>query len=420
MQSEILSIGDELLIGQVINTNASFISARLNSIGIEVPRITTLGDNEEKIFEAIDAAWKTNDIVIATGGLGPTHDDISKNVVAKYFKKQLVLDKMVLSRVQARFRTFGIRKMPESNLSQAMVPVGFQALPNQKGTAPGLYYSSKGKTFIILPGVPHEMEWLLITHCLPKLQKDYAKKLGSVIMHRTLLTSGVGESTLSEKIGNVDTFLVPGATLAYLPKISGVRLRISVRAKTTKQAQMSIDKIDSYIRKKIPNVIFGVDSDLLEGAVVGMLKKKKATLCVAESCTGGMLSMRITNVEGSSKVFQGGIISYANEVKTNELRVSEKLIKKYGAVSQECASAMAEGALKKFQTTFALSITGIAGPDGGTKDKPVGTIWIALAEANKPTTAKLFHFGNERAVNRERSADAALNMLRGRLLTKQR
>jgi nicotinamide-nucleotide amidase len=418
MQAEILSIGDELLIGQVINTNAAFISQKLNVIGIDVSRVTTVGDNEKEILNAMKSAWQRNDIVIATGGLGPTHDDISKNVVAKFFKKKLILHKKTLAQVKVRFRTFGIKKMPEVNMGQAMIPQGFAALANKKGTAPGLLYSAKGKTFIILPGVPHEMSWLMEEHVLPQLQKNYKRKLQNAILHRNLLTVGIGESTLAEKIGDVNSFLENGATLAYLPRASGVRLRISVRTSSPEAAKQIADRIEKHIRKKASQYIYGKDDDSLAEVVVHLLHRKKAHIATAESCTGGLLSAKLTEVAGLSEVFPGGIISYANEVKKSELGVSAEILKRHGAVSKETAIAMAEGIREKFNTRFALSITGIAGPDGGSKLKPVGTVWIALAEKNKETTARVFQLGKERNIVRERSADSALEMLRRRLLEK--
>ncbi len=416
LNAEIISIGDELLIGQIINTNASYISNSLNAIGVDVTRVTTIGDNEKRLTAAIALAWQENDIVIATGGLGPTHDDISKVIVAKFFKKKLVLHKPTLIRVKARFKSFGIGKMPEANISQAMIPEGFTVLKNEKGTAPGLLYSKGGKIFVILPGVPHEMKWLMEQHVIRLIRKMYARKLGNVILHKTLLTTGIGESLLAEKVGDVTTFLEKGTTLAYLPKVSGVRVRISVRSNNEKSGKETLRRIEKHIRKQIAPFIFGINDETLEEAVVTLLKKQKATISTAESCTGGMLSMKLTNIAGSSEVFFGGVISYTNTVKIKELGVPPAVIKKYGAVSEECALAMAESALKKFSTTYALSVTGIAGPDGGTIKKPVGTVWIALAQENAPTITKLYHLGADRPINRERSSDLALELLRRRLL----
>jgi nicotinamide-nucleotide amidase len=416
MKSEILSIGDELLIGQVINTNAAVISKQLNAAGIEVSRVTTLGDSEGSILAGMRSAWKEHDIVIATGGLGPTHDDISKHVVARFFKKKLELNKKVLADVEARFRSFGIKNMPKSNISQAMVPDGFEVLTNKKGTAPGLWYHDKGKTFVILPGVPHEMAWLMEQAVIPRLKRTYPKR-GSLIIHRTLLTIGIGESALAERIGDIQKFLTGGTTLAFLPKTSGVRLRISVRNASAKKAKSLVDNFEKYIRAKCGDVIFGTEDGTLEEGVYALLKKHSATLSTAESCTGGMLSMKITNIPGATEIFTGGVISYDNAVKVDELQVPKKTIKDFGAVSGEVAKAMAEGAQKKFGTTYSLAVTGIAGPTGGTPEKPIGTVWVALAEEGKETSTKLFHFAGDRNIIRERSADSALEMLRRRLLS---
>jgi len=296
------------------------------------------------------------------------------------------------------------------------VPDGFEVLTNKKGTAPGLWYHDKGKTFVILPGVPHEMAWLMEQAVIPRLKRTYPKR-GSLIIHRTLLTIGIGESALAERIGDIQKFLTGGTTLAFLPKTSGVRLRISVRNASAKKAKSLVDNFEKYIRAKCGDVIFGTEDGTLEEGVYALLKKHSATLSTAESCTGGMLSMKITNIPGATEIFTGGVISYDNAVKVDELQVPKKTIKDFGAVSGEVAKAMAEGAQKKFGTTYSLAVTGIAGPTGGTPEKPIGTVWVALAEEGKETSTKLFHFAGDRNIIRERSADSALEMLRRRLLS---
>lgn len=416
LTAELLSIGDELLIGQIVNTNASYLSEQLNSLGIEVKRITTVGDNEKDIIRAMQRARKENDIVIATGGLGPTHDDISKNVVAKFFKKKLVLDTKTLRHVEARFKSFGYKKMPENNIGQALVPQDFTALRNDKGTAPGLLYYDNNKTFIIMAGVPHEMKWLTQKWVLPYLKKHYKGRFGQAIIHKTLLATGIGESLLAEKIGDMKDILEAGVTLAFLPKTSGIRLRISARAPSQSKAEAAIKRVEKRINSKVSQYIFGSDEQTLEDIVVSLLRKKGQTVSFAESCTGGMLAMRLTSVAGASNVYHGSVVTYADSLKTRELNVTPKILKQHGAVSEECVKAMAVGALKKFQTTFGIAISGIAGPDGGTPDKPVGTIWIALAERGHSTIAKKYHFGDGRPIVRERACDAALEMLRQRLL----
>jgi nicotinamide-nucleotide amidase len=415
IRAELLSIGDEILIGQIVNTNASFISQQLNAIGIDVHRITTVGDNEKDILEAIKRAWKESDVVIATGGLGPTHDDISKNLVAKFFGKPLRLDKKTLAHVKARFKRLGYKKMPEVNIGQAMVPKDFIALRNDHGTAPGLWYTDKGKTFVILAGVPHEMKFLMAKWVIPSLRKTYKGKFGQAIIHKTLLATGIGESALAEKVGDMKDILEKGATLAFLPKTSGIRLRISARAENQKKALSLVSRVESRILLRAGAYVFGADDDRLEEVVIKLLKEHKKTISTAESCTGGLLSEKLTNISGASEVFPGGIVSYSYEAKTKELRVPSELLRKHGAVSEECAKAMAEGALKKFGTDYALAITGVAGPDGGTKEKPVGMVWIALAEKGKETATKLLQTAGSRSIVRERSTDAALDKLRRRL-----
>lgn len=413
--AELLSIGDELLIGQVINTNAAYIADALGSIGIYVHRVTTVGDNEKGLRQAIRRAWSESGVVIATGGLGPTHDDISKRVVAKFFGKKLHFDRATLRQVQARFRPLGYKTMPEGNEGQAMIPDGFEALRNEKGTAPGLLYHHNQRTFIILPGVPQEMEWLMTKWVVPKLRTFY--KTTGVILHRTLQTTGIGESVLANTIGDVKEFLEEGVTLAFLPRIGGVRLRLTVRAKTGAEANRKLDKAARYIYSKAGHSIFGEADTTLEEAVVSLLRKRHATIATAESCTGGMLAARLTNVAGASDVYPGSIVAYANAVKVHELGVSRTLLDRHGAVSEEVVTAMAEGARKKFDTTFGLAITGIAGPSGGTPEKPVGMVWIAIAEQGKVSEAMLLHNLGDRRTIRERSAEFALEFLRQRLIT---
>lgn len=415
MRAEIISIGDELLIGQVINTNASYLSEKLGEVGISVSRVTTVGDALPDIQLAFQRAWKEADVVIVTGGLGPTHDDISKDAVAKFFKKKLKLDKKILKAVEARFARFGYKKMPEINVGQAMVPEDFKALRNNAGTAPGLLYQEKGKTFVILPGVPPEMKWIMEDSLLKILKKNTSGKVSEVIRHKILMTYGIGESALAELIGDVKLILEEGATLAFLPKVPIVRLRISVKGKTEKMVSSKIARIESRLRKKAGRYIYGVDDITLERVVVQLLQKKNLRLATAESCTGGLLAARLTNIAGVSKVYVGGIVSYSNEVKHNLLGVSDKILQKFGAVSEQTARKMAEGVRVRLATDLAISITGIAGPDGGSVEKPVGTVWIALAQVGHETFARHFQFGGERDTIRERSAFAALDMIRARI-----
>jgi nicotinamide-nucleotide amidase len=415
MKAEIISIGDELLIGQVINTNATYLGTRLGEIGIGVDRVTTVGDAKGAILRAFKRAWAEEDVVIVTGGLGPTHDDISKAVVAQFFGKQMKLHAPTLTAIRKRFSKAGYAKMPESNIGQAMIPTGFQVLRNHVGTAPGLLYSEKGKTFVILPGVPHEMQWIMQDSVLKYLRNRYKGKGLEVIRHRTLLTTGIGESSLAELIGDVKDILEPGATLAYLPKSPIVRLRISVRGKSERTVALTMLGVEIRIRCKIAKFIYGVDDETLQSAIVDTLRETQSTISTAESCTGGLLAAHITSVPGASDVFKGAVVSYDNEVKIRELSVPKNILTKHGAVSEEVARLMAEGVRKKLGTTFGLSITGIAGPTGGTRAKPVGTVWIGLAQSGHKPIAKRFRFIGDRSAVRERSTINALDMLRRRI-----
>ena len=414
MRAELITIGDELLIGQVVNTNAAFIAKELGALGIPVVRQTTVGDEANAILSEFRTAWKAADVVIVTGGLGPTHDDISKAVVAKFFRAKLELHGPTLAAVRKRFATLGYSKMPDVNIGQALVPAGFRPLKNDFGTAPGLLRHERGKTFVILPGVPSEMDFLLKTGVIPFLRRTYKKKL-EVILHRTLLTSGIGESTLAERIGDPATFLRNGTTLAFLPRASGVRLRITTCAKTKAAAQRELTRVEAILRERAGTYIFGSEEDSLEELIVRLIAEQGKTLATAESCTGGLLASMVTSVSGASKVFKGAIVAYHNKVKERELGVRHQTLERFGAVSEETAREMAQGALERLGTDFAIGITGIAGPNGGTPDKPVGTIWLALAERGAETTTRKLTGDFGRTMNRERAAAQAIEMLRKRL-----
>lgn len=411
MQAEIITIGDELLIGQVVNTNAAFLGRELSMLGIPAMRETTVGDDLKSIFAAFRRAWKESDVVIVTGGLGPTHDDISKAAVAKFFHAKMALHKPTLKAVRDRFARLGYEKMPEANIGQAMVPEGFRALRNERGTAPGLLRHELGKTFVILPGVPQEMEGIMQSHVIPFLRKAYKKDL-QIILHRTLLTTGIGESVLAEKVGDPYIFLGKNTTLAFLPRPSGVRLRISAHGKNSRAVEKEIVRVEKLLYERAGKYIYGADDETLEAHIVKLLREQRKTLSTAESCTGGLIASMITSVPGSSEVFLGSVVAYANVIKIQQLNVKPETLDRFGAVSEEMAREMAEGAIHRLGTDFALSVTGIAGPDGGTEEKPVGTIWIALAERVEKTIAKKLQGDFGRKLNRERSATAALEMLR--------
>jgi nicotinamide-nucleotide amidase len=416
--SELISIGDELLIGQVVNTNAAALAKALNEIGVTVERTTTIGDSERGIYQAFERAWSEHDVVIVTGGLGPTHDDISKEIVSRFFNAPLEFHEDILEKVRARFERFGLKKMPESNRSQALVPKGFTSLPNDVGTAPGLYLHRDGKSFAILPGVPSEMEWLLRNSLLGLLKEAFAYKGLETIQHRTIITAGIGESLLAEKIGDANALLNGEATLAFLPRSGGVRLRISAKGEAL-HVENALTRIGDEIRRRIPQHVIGEGDVSAAESVVRLLIDRNETLALAESCTGGMIGAALTEVAGSSAVFLGGVISYSNDVKRSELDVPDDLLREYGAVSEQVATAMADGALKKLGSDYALSVTGIAGPGGGSEQKPVGLVFIGIAQKGHPTIARRFHFQDTRKGNREKSVAAALEMLRRRLTSQE-
>lgn len=416
IKAELLSIGDELLIGQVVNTNVATIGKLLGTIGIDTHRITTIGDNKKDLLKAIKRAWKESDVVIATGGLGPTHDDISKKIVADFFGKKLMIHEPTLRQVRARFRKYGYATMPAANIGQAEIPQGFIPLRNEQGTAPGLWYQKGKKVFVILPGVPHEMLWLMNKWVIPKLRKQFKNQGSGVILHKVLHTSGVGESSLAEMIGDPQKFLGPGATLAYLPRIGGVRLRITVKSNSPSKAKKLLLGVEKHLRAQANQHIYGDDDVTLEEIVVDLLHKKRQTVATAESCTAGLLAARLTDVSGVAGVFPGGIVSYANDIKKKELNVPAKILKRFGAVSEETAILMAEHVRRKFGSTIGISITGIAGPTGGTKKKPVGTVWVALAQKGRKTKTKLLHNAGDRTMIRARSVEFALEFLRRTLI----
>ena len=413
MKAEIISIGDELLIGQVINTNQAFIAERLNSIGIAVSRMTTVGDEEEAILKSFAETFDNCSIVLVTGGLGPTHDDITRTAVCKFFATDLVVNEEALQRVQGFFGRRGIAPK-KINEDQALVPRGCTVIQNNHGTAPGYLFERDEKFFLAMPGVPFEMKAMVDDFVLPFFAQ---RASGLVIQHRTLKTTGIGESFLAEQIGDVNALFGPGdgTTLAFLPGPTGTRLRISVRARNAAAAQAQVEMVERAIRAKAGKFIYGSGDEDLEHVIGKLLLERQLTLAVAESCTGGLISDRITNVPGSSTYFDRSYITYSNDAKLKDLGVPAALILKHGAVSREVAEAMAEGVRGKSNTDIGLSTTGIAGPTGGSAEKPVGLVWVGYSDRSG-TLAIRFTLGDERRRIKERAAQAALELLRRKLL----
>ncbi|MEW6051902.1 MAG: competence/damage-inducible protein A [Candidatus Zixiibacteriota bacterium] len=410
MDVEIITIGDEIITGHTIDTNASFIASRLMDIGLAVKFKTSVGDNVEAMEEAFRLALKRCQIVITTGGLGPTDDDLTKRAIVKVFKRNLVFQEEILEDIKKRYARRGL-EMPAINQNQALLPQGARIFPNKHGSAVGINIAEDGKIFISLPGVPSEMRQIITDEVLPYLK---ALKTGKPLKVVKLRTFGLIESRLAEMI-IPNLKLEPGVRLAYLPSPRGVDLRIIAQADDESQAAEKAQNLTRYLDSVCGKFIYGRDDDTLESAVGQLLLDNDRTLAVAESCTAGELGMTITAIPGASRYFLGGVLAYANEAKTELLDVDEKILIEHGAVSEQCAMAMAAGCRKRLHADYALSITGIAGPDGGTDDKPVGLVWIGLASAHG-SYAQTFQFGSNREYNRSRAVFAALDMLRREIL----
>jgi nicotinamide-nucleotide amidase len=410
MTSEILTIGDELLIGQIINTNQAYIAEQLNLISIRVQRMTTVGDDMQEVLEAFASAWTRQDVVIVTGGLGPTHDDITKKAVCTFFESDLVSDPGVRAHIE-EFMKRRNTSWSAAAEEQTLVPRKAEVVWNPLGTAAGMLFREGKKRFIVLPGVPYEMKEMMDRSVIPMLA-PLAE--GMVIRHRTLRTTGIPESALAQQLGNIEEIL-QGAKLAFLPSPAGVRLRISVFDSDPVVAGRRIREVEERIRGKAERHIYGVETEELEEVVGRLLRDRGKRIAVAESCTGGTVLQRLTNVSGSSAYVDRGAVTYSNESKEEMLGVPPALIAAHGAVSREVAETMAAGVRRMASVDIGLSVTGIAGPTGGTPEKPVGLVWIGYADAVS-VLALNFQFGGSRGIVRERAAVAALELVRRKLL----
>ncbi len=407
MQAEIITIGDELLIGQVIDTNSAWMAGKLNEAGIDLIRITSVGDRREEILSALDEAAKRVKIILITGGIGPTPDDITKEILAVYFDCRMVVNEKILKEIEKFLKSRSI-PMNEQNRKQAEVPEKAELLSNQHGTAAGMWFEEQDAIFVSMPGVPHEMKALMEHEIIPRLRKRF---LSPPILHRTILTYGTFEAKLAEILSYYEKKLDPSIKLAYLPSNGIIRLRFTIHGSDEKEMEKILDREINRLYQIIPQYIFGTEEDTLEKIVGMLLMKKRATLSVAESCTGGNLSRRITSVPGSSAYFTGSVVAYSNDIKLNVLNINLKSLTDYGSVSREVAEEMATGVRDRFKTDYSISTTGIAGPDGGTAEKPVGLVWIAVASKEK-VLSKKFLFGGNRERNIERASLAGLNLLR--------
>lgn len=408
MKAELITIGDEILIGQIINTNAVFLAKELNKIGIEIAQITSISDQKEHIIEALDASTKRAEVVILTGGLGPTKDDLTKHTLCEYFNDTLIENEEILAHIEEIFKKYVNTPINNQNRQQALLPSKASIFKNDHGTASGMWFEKKGQVIISLPGVPFEMKSLMNQSIIPQLQKHFTRPF---ILHKTIMTYGLGESAIAERIEVWENNLPQTIKLAYLPNLGRVRIRLS---SVGSDEELLKNTIDSEIEKLLPlinDIFVGFEDETsLEIQIKEGFVKQQKTLALAESCTGGEIASRLTQVAGASKYFKGCAVAYQTQSKTDLLGVPEALINKYSVVSKEVASAMAENTRKKFNATVGLSTTGNAGPSKGDSDAEIGTVWIAIATQDKIVTEK-FLFGRHRERVIGKSVNKALELL---------
>lgn len=414
IRAEIITIGDEILYGQITDTNTQWISAELDKIGIKTVRKSSVGDTEEAILSILEEATTRADVILITGGLGPTKDDITKKTMCKHFGMELGINQEALEEVTRFFESRG-RALTEINRQQAFLPVGCTYIPNKLGTAPGMWFDQSDTVFISMPGVPYEMKGMMSTTILPLLQVYFNTP---TIVHRIIRTVGIGESILSETIADWEDNLPSHIKLAYLPSMANVKLRLTgIGADAT----LLTEEINQQINKVLPIIrpfVYGYEQDELEQVIGKLLSEKGQTLATAESCTGGYVSHLITSVPGSSSYFVGGVVSYSNEVKNKQLGVLSETLIQFGAVSEQTIIEMAEGVRKTLSADYGIATSGIAGPDGGTPDKPVGTVWIAVASPQRTFTRKL-QLGGFRQQIIHNATIALLNLLRKEILEEE-
>lgn len=407
MNIEIINIGDELLIGQVVNTNASFMAKELNAVGLNVNRITTIADDAKEIESSVISALNNSDCVLITGGLGPTKDDITKYTLAKLFDSKMIEDKDVLENIKNIFKHRNFVLTPTNRL-QAQVPEKCKVINNLVGTAPGMCFEKDNKLVVSMPGVPFEMKEMMTKHVIPILLSHYKP---SAIFHKTIITQGVGESFLSDMIEEFELALPKYIKLAYLPAANMLRLRLSARGEDQKAIKQELDNQVNKLMPLIKDYFIGFDEGDLSLILAKKLLEKGKTIATAESCTGGNIAHSITVNAGSSEYFKGSIIAYSNEIKIRVLGVEEEAINNYGAVSEQVAKQMVIGALKKMKTDYAIATTGIAGPSGGSEEKPIGTVWIAIANNKGECIASKHNFFSSRENFINRTTNECFAML---------
>jgi nicotinamide-nucleotide amidase len=408
LQASIITIGDELMIGQVIDTNSAWIAQQMNVNGIWVRKRVSVGDSFSEIWNTLDEESRHSKLIFITGGLGPTADDITKPLLSKYFNSPLVTDEHVLKHVQYLFEVVFKRPFTEVNMKQAEVPASCTVIHNARGTAPGMMFEKNGVIYFSMPGVPHEMKGMMTDKVIPVIKE---KIKSGVIIHRTLLTAGIGESFLAEHIKRWESSLPPYIKLAYLPGYGMVRLRLTGTGSDEYELQKEIDENFSTVKQLVKQWLVTDEDISLAQAVSKILKAKRQTVSTTESCTGGYIAHLLTSEAGSSVIYNGSVVCYSNRVKMDLLGVHEQTLNSFGAVSEETVKEMIIGGLKELKTDYCIATSGIMGPDGGTSEKPVGTVWVAAGDKEKITTQK-FTFRFDRARNIEMTAIQALNLLR--------
>ncbi len=414
IQATIITIGDELLIGQVIDTNSAFIAQSLNAIGILVKSRTAVGDNKKDIIEAMDLAIAQNKVVILTGGLGPTADDITKPLLNDYFGGKMIVHEPTLAHITHIFENIHKRPMIERNRKQAEVPDVCEVLFNETGTAPGMAFIKNGTLIFSLPGVPHEMKWLMTNKVIDKIKQNFKPNF---VAHRTLLTAGIGESFLADLIADFEASLPETIKLAYLPNYGMVRLRLTGSSSNEIALNTSLDKLFNSLKTFVTEYLVTDLDETLEVVVGKLLKEKNQTVSTAESCTGGFIGHLLSKHAGSSQFYTGGIISYDNRIKTEFLDVPTHILQTVGAVSKEAVEQMALAVRSKMNTDFAVSVSGIMGPSGQTDEKPLGMVWIGVANREK-VVSKVLYLRFDRHKNIEVTANQAINLLRLLIINK--
>ncbi len=405
--AELLTIGDEILYGQIVDTNSQWMSVELDKVGIKVIRKTSVGDQEDEILTAFAEAEKRADIVLITGGLGPTSDDLTKPLLAKYFNCEMKLHEEALAEVTAFFKSRG-REMTDTNKQQALLPICCTKITNPIGTAPGMWFEKSGKVFMSMPGVPHEMKRMMTERVIPKLKEKFDTP---IIYHKVIRTIGIGESFLADKISSWEKSLPEHIKLAYLPSLGDVKLRLTGFGDSTNQLESEMEELVAKLKPLAGEYIYGYGDETIEVAIGKMLRERRLTLSMAESCTGGYLSHLITSVPGCSDYFLGSMVPYAYEIKMRQLGVKPEVLEKYGAVSEPTIIEMANIVRAKFNTDIGVATSGIAGPGGATPEKPVGMVWIAYSDKHQTVTKKL-QISADRAINIRMASVAVLNLIR--------